>query len=203
MSILNRLTAGHLDDAALAEIWTAQAAGSSEVIADDHLAQCAECRVRFAAFAAWMEDVRTDAVSEADAAFPAERLATQQAQILRRLESAERPARVIAFPKYPVGAVGQPSLLRRWVAMSAAASFIIGIGIGSLMDLRHFGVRGSDVAVTTPAPQGGVTPASDTQPADDDGVDDLAAPAAAPGYGPLKAFDTITPRAADFLSSSR
>ena len=39
------------------------------------------------------------AIDEADEVFPAERLGAQQAQIVRRLEALERPARVIAFPR--------------------------------------------------------------------------------------------------------
>ncbi len=42
----------------------------------------------------------TDAAAEVDELFPPERLAAQHAQIFRRLEAAERPARVIAFPKF-------------------------------------------------------------------------------------------------------
>ena len=96
-SIFNRLTSRHLDDAALAELWTATADGSRAVITDSHLERCAECRVRFSAFGSWMNDVREDAVTEAELAFPAERLAAQQAQILKRLEASERPARGIVF----------------------------------------------------------------------------------------------------------
>ena len=55
---------------------------------------------------------RDDALAEADDVFPAERLAAQQAQILRRLEALERPARVIAFPKLPQPAVTRPVAVR-------------------------------------------------------------------------------------------
>src|SRR5687767_4566163 len=153
VSILHRLTAGHLDDAALAELWTAQAAaGSTEAISNAHLAQCAECRVRMSAFASWMNDVRLDAVAEATDAFPTERLAVQQAQILRRLEAAERPARVIAFPRYPVYAAGQPSRLHRWIAMSAAAGLFVGLGLGQLLPLRQYVEGPTTVVAGHPAP---------------------------------------------------
>jgi hypothetical protein len=200
VSILNRLTAGHLDDAALAELWTSQAAGSTEVITNTHLAECAECRVRFSAFATWMADLRTESVAEADEAFPAERLAAQQAQIFRRLEAAERPARVIAFPKYPVSATGQASRLHRWIAMSAAAGLIVGVGLGQLLPLRQLATRPTFVA-SQPSP--------DTRlPADDAAIDasmmdEIDAAAATPRYEALRAFDTATPRAADFVTSSR
>ena len=65
-----------------------------------HLETCAACRARYDAFTDWLADARVDAIAAADEVFPAERLAAQQSQILRRLEALERPARVIAFPKY-------------------------------------------------------------------------------------------------------
>ena len=108
MSILSRLTSRHLDDAAFAALWTRTAAAGrtsdgGTALADPHLATCAECRLRFAAFGVWMEDIRSDARSRADEAFPPSAWPRSRPQIFRRLEAAERPARVIAFPKYPVG----------------------------------------------------------------------------------------------------
>lgn len=201
MSILNRFTSRHLDDAALAELWTA-ANGSNEVFAHPHLDRCAECRVRFNAFEAWMDDVRVEAVAEADAAFPAERLAAQQAQIFKRLESAERPARVIVFPKFPVGASNRQSPVARWVATGVAAGLLVGIGLGNLMDLRHYG-QSRDirpvVRQTIEAGGRGITPASVVI---NDDFQDLEA-AATPQYDALRPFDTITPRAADVVTSSR
>ena len=201
MSILNRLTAGHLDDAALAELWTAHAAGSTEVIDESHLAQCAECRVRFDAFSAWMHDLRTDSIAEADEAFPAERLALQQAQIFRRIETSERPARVIAFPKYPVNAAGQPSRLHRWIAMSAAAGLIVGVGLGQLLPLAQFGARPATFVASQPAPD--TTLPAGNATIDPAMVDEIDAAASRPHYASLSAFDTATPRAADFVTSSR
>ena len=203
MSILNRFTSRHLDDAALAELWMS-ADGSREVVTHPHLERCAECRVRLTSFGSWMEDIRTDAVGEADAAFSGERLAAQQAQIFKRLEAAERPARVIVFPKFPVGAAGRPSPMARWVATAAAAGLIIGIGLGNMMDLRHLGdVRDPRPAVrqVETAAGRGVTPVS-VPVSEDATFQDLEA-IAAPQYEALRAFDTFTPRAADFVTSSR
>ena len=86
-----------------------------------HLRECGACRVRYDAFSAWLEEVRTDATNEADGYFPPERLGVQQQQIFRRLEALERPARVIAFPRQ-----GQPTAIarrgpQRWIAAAAAA----------------------------------------------------------------------------------
>ncbi len=69
-------------------------------MADPHLASCAQCRARYSAFTDWLDRIHDDAVGEADEAFPPERLAAQQAQVMRRLEALERPARVIAFPRF-------------------------------------------------------------------------------------------------------
>ncbi len=204
MSILNRLTSRHLDDAALAELWTA-ADGSPDGLTHPHLERCPECRVRLTAFETWMDDIRGDALAEAEGAFPTERLAAQQAQIFKRLEAAERPARVIVFPKFPVNAVTRPSPVTRWVATGVAAGFIIGIGLGNLMDLRHMGATPEPrTAVRQQAADSagrGVIPASATV-SDEALLQELEA-MAAPQYDALRAFDTFTPRAADFVTSSR
>ena len=203
-SIFNRLTSRHLDDAALAELWTAAADGSRDVITDPHLERCAECRVRFSAFGAWMNDIREGAITEAELAFPADRLAAQQAQILNRLEASERPARVIVFPKFPGTHMSHRSPMTRWVGTGVAAGLIIGIGLGNLMDLRHLGDR-SDVrpaSVQTTDHNGrGVLPAN-ASVSEETLFQELEA-AATPQYDALRSFDTFTPRAADFISSSR
>lgn len=207
MSILTRFTGQHLDDAALAEVWTNAAAGGSRA-AHPHLDACAECRVRFASFTAWLDETRVDAIAEADAVFTPERLASQQAQILRRIEAAERPTRVIAFPKASV-AVTRPSPVRRWVAAAAAAGLLIGVGLGQLMDLRHL----SSGPSTFPADRVADTRRADSNsnpaiiPAmanmsDEAALEEFEA-MATPRYETLRAFDTMTPRAADFLTSSR
>lgn len=140
MSILNRLRLNsHLDDAALAAIWTDRALNVAG--AHPHLQSCAACRGRFDAFSAWLDELRFEAGAEADEAFPHERLVAQQAQIFRRLEAAERPARVIAFPKFAQPLSSRPSHASRWIAAAAAAGLIVGVGVGQLMDLRHPAVR--------------------------------------------------------------
>lgn len=208
MSILDRLNGRHLDDAALAAIWTRTAAasgaasGSWDATGDAHLAACAECRVRFDAFASWMDEVRSEARLEADEAFPAERLAAQQALIFRRLEASERPARVIAFPKYPVGGAERSAPVWRWITAAAAAGLIVGVGLGQLMDLRRFGgdqrFFPADRAVQQTR---AVVPAS-ASVSEETLLLELEA-AATPQYEALRAYDTLTPRAADFLQSSR
>ena len=83
MSLLERLGRGHLSDQQFARLW---ASGDRH----PHLDACAACRAKFAAFDGWLLDVGDTLRAEADDAFPAERLAAQQAQIARRLETLER-----------------------------------------------------------------------------------------------------------------
>ena len=137
VSILNRLSAArHLDDGTLAEIWT-DATTSGQTASHVHLSECAQCRSRYAAFTGWLDRVRTDATSEADEAFSAERLAAQQSQIFRRLEALERPARVIAFPRFHRPVTSTQGNAQRWVAAAAAAGLVIGLAAGQFVDIRH------------------------------------------------------------------
>ena len=206
MAILSRMTDGHLDDAALAEIWTGNLQ-SSEPGSDPHLRQCAECRVRFAAFDSWMNDIRSEAIDEADEVFPAERLVAQQAQILRRLEAAERPARVIAFPNATTSVPSRRSSVSRWVAAGVAAGVIAGVGIGQLMDLRHLGAPqrlAQPVVVNQPRPDpkpagAAVVPVS-AAGNEETLLADLEA-MATPRYDTLRAYDEFTPHAADYVKS--
>ena len=135
MSILSRLAATrHLDDDVLAEIWTA-AASERRAATHPHLTGCAHCRARYSAFSTWLDDLRADAYAEADEALPPERLAAQHAQIFRRLEALERPARVIAFPKFSRPHDGSQRRVPRWVPTAAAAGLVIGLATGQFFDL--------------------------------------------------------------------
>jgi hypothetical protein len=67
-------------------------------------------------------------MGEAEDAFPPERLAAQQAQVMRRLEALERPARVIAFPRFARPVTSSQGHAQRWVA--AAAAGVIGLAAG-------------------------------------------------------------------------
>lgn len=201
VSILNRLTGRHLDDAALAEVWTNAVADGSGVPRDPHLAGCAECRVRYASFESWMEAIRADATAEADEVFTPERLKAQQAHIFRRLEAAEHPTRIIAFPKAPAAA-SRPSPFRRWVAGAAAAGLLAGIGLGQMLNLGRI-IPGSPAprdtfTVEAPMARGtnpSVIPASFNEETAMRELDEIAVPR----YDALRAYDTFTPRAADYI----
>jgi hypothetical protein len=125
VSLLDRLGRGHLGDQEFARLWTT---GGGH----PHLEGCATCRARFEDFDRWIMGVGDELRAEADDAFPSERLSQQQAQIARRLESLERPARVIAFPKAARAVISGHSHVRRWVTVAAAAGLIVGIGLGQL-----------------------------------------------------------------------
>jgi hypothetical protein len=137
VSLLNRLSSSrHLDDNALTEIWT-DAATSGQPASHAHLSACAACRTRFASFASWLDRMRDDACAEADEAFPVDRLAMQQAQVMRRLEALERPARVIAFPRFTRPVTSTQGNAQRWVAAAAAAGLVIGLAAGQFVDIRR------------------------------------------------------------------
>jgi hypothetical protein len=131
------LRRGHLSESALAEVCVT---GHRPV----HLDQCDVCAERAVQLGRWLDDVRTVAVNDADAAFPAERLVAQQAQILRRLEQLDRPARVIAFPtqsQYDRLAMGSSGVRPAWIGIAAAAGVVLGL-VGGQVSFR---VSGSSV----------------------------------------------------------
>jgi hypothetical protein len=149
----------------------------------------------------WLDTVRADAIIEADENFPAERLAAQSAQIFRRLEAAERPARVIAFPTFTQPLPSRSSHASRWIAAGLAAGLILGVGFGQLLDLRH------SLSPRQPATVARLT--SDAQPVQSAGL-----PLQRPGGreeiflseldasisrapAELRALDAFTPRAGD------
>jgi hypothetical protein len=102
-----------------------------------------------------LEEYAQTVVAEADAAFPADRLARQQSRILQRLEHEGRPGRIIAFP---AGHLHEPATLRsrpgvRWIAGAAAAGLIIGIVAGHLThDLSRVESRVQQAIATRPDP---------------------------------------------------
>jgi len=194
VSLLDRLGRGHLSDGQFARLW---ASGDRH----PHLDACADCRARYAAFDGWLLDVGDTLRAEADEAFPAERLAVQQAQIARRLETLERPARVIVFPKAARAVISGHSHVRRWVTVAAAAGLIAGIGLGQVVPLRtviknqqaavpnaHFNapatvVRSNELTPATPSP----------------GDDELLSEGfASPKVRNLSALDDMTPHARDY-----
>jgi hypothetical protein len=189
-----RLWRAHLDDQQFARLWT-----SGET--HPHLATCADCRARFAEFDGWLLGVGETLRAEADEAFPVERLAAQQAQIARRLETLERPARVIAFPKAARAVINGHSHVRRWVTVAAAAGLIAGVGLAQVVPLRTV-IHNQQAAApntrfdapTTAAIAKVLTPAP-SSPNDDELLSDAFT---SPKVKNLSALDDMTPHARDY-----
>ena len=122
------LRQGHLSEQALAE---ALMTGERPA----HLDRCDVCAERAVELGRWLDDVRAVGIEAADRAFPPERLAAQQAQILRKLEQLDEPARVIAFPAAS-RTLGREATGRRvapaWVGVAAAAGLVLGVIGGQL-----------------------------------------------------------------------
>jgi hypothetical protein len=203
VSLLERLGRGHLSDAQFARLWSASRPSGTSL--HPHLDVCADCRARFAAFESWLLGVGETLRAEADEAFPAERLAAQQAQIARRLETLERPARVIAFPKAARAVMSGHSHVRRWVTVAAAAGLIAGVGLGQVVPLRtavlkhqatgaiaHFNASGAETRAKALPPVS--TPLSPQR--DEELLSDAFA---SPKVRNLSALDDMTPHARDYL----
>ena len=197
MSLLERLGRTHLDDATFARLWAEGFDGLAP--SHPHLEACAACRERFAQFGRWVEGVAATMHDEADELLTPDRLAVQHAQIARRLEALDRPARVIAFPKAARAVISGHSHVRRWVTVAAAASLIItGFGLGQMMPLRQI-----NSAVTNTRPQLTeartqsraieLTPVAPAHPEDELLSDVLAQPR----VSTLSALDEMTPHARD------
>ena len=203
MSLLSRRSNRHLEDGAFADIWSASVV-SGRPATDPHLDACAQCRTRYAAFTNWLDGLKEDARGEADEAFSAERLAAQQAQIMRRLEAMERPARVIAFPKFGRPTTSTQGHAQRWVAAAAAAGLVIGLAAGQFVDIRDaLGRRRGPVTQTvraTSAPTA-TSPTVTVTPVSVSSVSDEALffgePISTARVSALLPMDDITPRARD------
>jgi hypothetical protein len=128
----------HVSEADLTALWADIRLGvATQTAAASHVRDCSACRSRLAALSNWLDGLRTDARHEADEAFTRERLTVQHAQILRRLEAMERPARVLAFPRFKNAiSAGRHVGRQHWIASAAAAGLIVGIGLGQTLNFR-------------------------------------------------------------------
>jgi hypothetical protein len=150
---------GHLSERALVE---ALATGDRPV----HLDRCDICAERAVALSRWLDDVRATGVDAADAAFPPERLALQQAQILRRLEQLDQPARVIAFPsqaRLNHREAGDRRVAPGWLGVAAAAGVMLGVAGGQLIPRQGpQGMPTVPAAETAPPPVAAPVAMTDT-----------------------------------------
>jgi hypothetical protein len=136
-----------MSDEALAEVWMT---GTRPA----HLDRCDLCADRAVEWSRWLEDVRTTGIEAADAAFPPDRLAVQQAQILRKLEQLDQPSRVIAFPGPPRQAPWESAVrgvAPAWVGIAAAAGLVLGV-VGGQMSARLGPATAAPVQVAAIAP---------------------------------------------------
>jgi hypothetical protein len=160
-----------------------------------HLDSCDVCARRALDLGRWLDDTRTLAVDAADAAFPAERLAAQQSQVLRRLEQIDEPPRVIAFP---AATTSQPRELARrrvapaWVGVAAAAGLVVGVVGGQVSArLSHTSAASPQQGrVAAPAPPPVAVPVT-PQPVQASLLD-LDLEGVTPE--PLRGIDDITPK---------
>lgn len=180
---------GHLSDSALVE---------ALVLGDRpaHLDQCDICAARATELNRWLDDVSQLGLETADDQFSIERLAGQQAQILRRLAQADQPKRVIAFPAprraEPAGREGR-RVAPAWVGIAAAAGLALGIVGGQLT--ARLGQSGRP---------------ADTRPATDSitsspgrSILDFDLENTSLGGTPAGVLDEMTPRAVDTIVSTR
>jgi hypothetical protein len=208
MSMLNRLRQNaHLDDAALtgvlADVWLSGGSAPTH----PHLAHCAACRARLAGFETWLNGLRDEASAEADRVFPPDRLAAQHAQIMRRLDAAERPARVIAFPRFARPISTGRERRHRWIASAAAAGLLVGVAVGQLMDLRHAAADRQGLPIVGQAPDGPARPAARSASAQlsdfDLYVTGVEPAVALRTVSALEPYDQLTPRGSDFIGDPR
>jgi len=142
------LRQGHLSEEALTE---ALVTG----VRPEHLDACSLCAERALDLSRWLDEIRTMGIEAADEAFPPEKLAAQQSQIMRRLEQIDEPARVIAFPATTAPARREHGLRRvspAWVGVAAAAGLVIGV-IGGQVSARLDPTTAAGAAPTRPAEQ--------------------------------------------------
>jgi hypothetical protein len=202
VSLLERFGRGHLGDREFARLWTT---GGGH----PHLDGCAACRAQYEEFDRWMLGLGEELRGDADAAFPIERMAAQQAQITRRLEAMEHPARVLAFPKAARAVINGHSHVRRWVTVAAAAGLIAGVGLGQVLDIHRTFERTSRVSApashitATTAARANTLTAPAVLTNDDDFLSDADAFSRPRVSSALLPLDDMTPHARDVVDRSR
>jgi anti-sigma factor RsiW len=186
---------GHLSDSALIQAVTT---GSRPT----HIDQCDLCAERIVEMGRWLDALRRSDDEQLDAAFPPERLAAQQAQILRRLAQLDEPARVIAFPSHFRPAMGPTGrrVAAAWVGVAAAAGLVIGV-IGGQVSARLDQQKALPNLVVVQAPTSSeAQAAAATTPADISVIDEEL-----DGFTPasLQPINDITPRLVTTLNVKR
>ena len=184
----------HLSDDRLVEIGRTE---TPSAIEQQHLGSCGACETRRASVAHMLDEAWQAAVEDADAAFPAERLARQQLRIMQRIETEVRGARVIAFPATHAQEP-RPSRVRpasRWIAAAAVAGLVVGLLAGRIgVDGRRAAfTQQSSVRAAAPVPYRAVSVSA----SDDELLGQIETAIDGRGGTSLRPLDDLTPRAWD------
>lgn len=148
------------------------------------------------ALEASLEEYCARACAEADAVFDDQALETQRHKILAKLAHLGHPARVIRFPKAPLGDINTSAINRRWVSVAAAAGLLIGVLGGQFVHVLPQQTRRMAPMATSIAPS---VPAQSqflqiSAPIDDGLLDEVELAMNSRGAAELHALDELTPR---------
>ena len=211
------LRARHLQEHRLFDCYLAEREGEPvDPRVAEHLADCDACAGRYAELSGFMEDVRSDAAADSDAAFTPEHLRAQQQQIARRIEHIGRHARVISFPKSSGDHAARTAFVAthrrsRWVAAAVAAGLFVGVALGASFEWERRAWVTRSVADVRQAPGSAVpaapglniaprltpvtadTAASSDVAANDAFLSELEVALERPRARALQPFDDITP----------
>ncbi len=188
------MTERHLSDDRLIDICVSSPAAPGE---QAHLAACATCEARRLSIVEILAELDTAASVDAEAAFPPDRLARQQARILQRVDHDGRPGRLIAFPAtQPAPTFSLRSRSHgRWAAAAAAAAFVFGLLAGHLVHVLSPGSNSRPAGVV--ANETDVVPlhAVSTTFSEDEFLGQVEVAASQNGPVALRPLDVMTPRA--------
>ena len=185
----------HLSDDRLIDLCVSRATPEGDE--GSHLAMCATCAARRLSIVGILDELDSAAASNADAAFPPDRLERQQARILQRVDQDGRPGRLISFPAGEPPAAHLHSRPRtRWAAAIAAAAFVFGLVTGHFAHLPSFGTAPRATGIVgnndeNPAPLRAVP----TTFSEDEFLGQVELAAAQNGPVALRPLDAMTPRA--------
>jgi hypothetical protein len=185
----------HLSDDRLVELYFTETPSAQE---QQHLGACGACDQRRSRIAHLLDETSQAGVEDLEQAFPAERFARQQVQILERIEAAGGPARVIAFPAtatYPA-AGSRTRWTSRWVAAAAVAGLLVGVAAGRVGRFPAAPPPFAPVAAVQPEPGPGIRTVTAPLSSDDQFLVELESAIESRG-GALYALDALTPRAWD------
>ena len=190
------MSRAHLSDDRLIEICLAD---SFSPIDEPHLRTCDQCESRRDELASTLADVTSQVIDEADAAFPADRLARQHARILQHIDRLGRPARVIAFPAGQASEPARPAArrTRRWIAATGAVAAAFLVGIYTERFAHQFPVSRPETRIAARATDVGLVRTAVASVSDDELLGQIELAVGSTGPAVLAPLDALTPRAWD------